>query len=143
MTIPSPELFDITLPLTDRVLVYPGDSPPCILRVSDHKKGDSLTASTFSMGCHVGTHVDAPAHFVEDGLLLNDLPMESFYGPAVVLSIMGKRVIKKEDVEENAIPAIPKRHHILLKTDNSDLLEKNNFSKECSSLTLFGKIVLF
>ena len=112
--------------------MYPGDAPPRIQRLSDLKRGDALTASSFAMGCHVGTHVDAPAHFLADGTLLEELPLESFYGPALVIGQDGKRSIEKTDVE--GLP-IPPRHHILLKTDNGSLLTKNSFSEDFCSLS--------
>jgi len=125
-------LFDITFPLSERTVVYPGDSPPSIRRVSDLRDGDRLTASTFSMGCHVGTHVDAPAHFLADGATLDEMPLESFYGPALVLFLPKTRLITKRDVEESEIPV---QHHILFKTDNVALLENNGFDRELCSLT--------
>ena len=32
------------------------------------------------IGSHTGTHVDAPAHFIENGDLIEDIPLERFYG---------------------------------------------------------------
>ncbi len=126
------QFFDITLPLSNHTLVYPGDSPPDIQRVSDLKHGDLLTASTFTMGCHVGTHVDAPGHFLPQGMMLDKLPLQSFYGPALVLGQEGKQVIEKTDVERMSI--LPK-HHIFLKTDNGVLLNSKVFSKEFCTLS--------
>ncbi len=128
----SRQLFDITLPLSEHTLVYPGDSPPLIRRVSDLEQGDSLTASTFSLGCHVGTHVDAPAHFLAYGTLLEDLALECFDGPALVIRQQGKQSIEKTDVEALSIPT---QHHILLKTDNGFLLHQKTFSKEYCTLS--------
>lgn len=36
---------------------------------------------------HVGTHVEAPAHFFEDGKTVLDLPLEAFMGRAVLLKV--------------------------------------------------------
>jgi kynurenine formamidase len=40
-----------------------------------------------SIGCHIGTHVDAPAHFVRGGLTVDQLPAKHFFGPAIVPGI--------------------------------------------------------
>ncbi|MEM0453174.1 MAG: cyclase family protein [Sulfolobales archaeon] len=38
-------------------------------------------------GEHVGTHVDAPVHFNPYGLFINEVPIESLYGVAVVIDV--------------------------------------------------------
>lgn len=106
-------------------MVYPGDSPPRIQRITDLQQGDSLTASTVTIGCHVGTHVDAPAHFLAHGKFVGELPLESFYGSALVINQQGKQSIEKTDLVRLSIP---KRHHIFFKTDNGSLLHEKTFS---------------
>lgn len=121
-----PKLRDITVVLSSQSLVYPGDSPPSITRTSDLTRGDPLTASHLSMSCHIGTHVDAPAHFIEDGCTLENLPIESLYGPAHVVDLQGKQIISTEDVSSLSLP---QRHHILLRTDNAALLRLDGYSE--------------
>ncbi len=41
----------------------------------------------FSMATHQGTHVDAMYHFLDDGRTIDQMPLEWFYGEAVVLRI--------------------------------------------------------
>lgn len=79
------------------------------------------------MGCHVGTHVDAPGHFLSQGMMVDELPLSCFYGQALVIGQEGKRIIDKADVEKKAIPP---RHHIFFKTDNGTLLNGQVFLKE-------------
>ena len=117
--------FDLTLPLSPKTLTYPGDPSPSIKRTMDLSNGDSLTASHISLNCHVGTHVDAPAHFIAQGATLEELPMECFYGPAVVINLEGKMVIEVSDLASHNLPC---SYHILLKTDNSKLLQSEKFS---------------
>ena len=132
----GPTLFDLSLKLSSDTLIYPGDRPPEITRVSDIGRGDSLTASQISMNCHVGTHVDSPAHFLADGKTLDGLSLESFYGPAVVVEIPGeKRAIELADLQSVTIPT---QHHILLKTRNSELLKVRKFTRDYSHLSEQG-----
>ena len=119
-------LYDLTLTLSSSTLTYPGDTSPSITRTMDLSKGDPLTASHLSLNCHVGTHVDAPAHFIAGGAFLKELPMECFYGPAVVLNLEGKEVIEVSDLIPHHLPPF---HHVLLKTDNSRLLSHPHFSE--------------
>jgi len=92
----------------------------------DLSRGDPLTASHLSLNCHVGTHVDAPAHFLAQGATLEELPLECFYGPAMVITLEGKKVIEVSDLVPHDLPL---SHHILLKTDNSPLLQRDRFSE--------------
>lgn len=98
-------LHDLTWPIEPGMLLYPGDSAPSVRRLATLGAGGAaFTASEVTLGCHVGTHVDAPAHFTKDGALVADLNSESFFGPAVVL-------------ERGAGGALPSRRHLLVKTD--------------------------
>jgi arylformamidase len=66
-------LYDLTLTISPTTLTYPEDPSPAISRTTDLSQGDSLTASHLSLNCHVGTHVDAPAHFIAHGATLEEL----------------------------------------------------------------------
>ena len=51
---------------------------------------------------HVGTHVEAPAHFFDDGKSITDLPLTHFFGRAILLSVKlepGQRAITPEYLE--------------------------------------------
>lgn len=118
-------IYDLTLPLGTKTVVYPGDSPPVIERISSLGSGDRLTSSHLSVGCHVGTHVDAPAHFLGEGSTIDRLPLQSFCGPAVVIDMRGKRIIREDDLRRCSIP---QNHHVFLKTDSASLLASAHFS---------------
>jgi arylformamidase len=122
--------YDISVPLSARTPVYPGDAVPEIRRVSDIEAGDPLTASHLSMGCHVGTHVDAPSHFLAGRASLEELPLSSFHGPALVLDLRRRRVIDEDD-----LPPLPDDHHLLLRTDNSELLLSESYTEARCHLT--------
>ncbi len=116
-------LYDLTLELSEETAVYPGDPKPEIRRIQEIEKGDALTVSHLSLHCHVGTHVDAPAHFIGSGETLDQLPLESFFGTAVVFDLTGLREIHSSDISE-LIQSVPSRFHLLLKTDNSLFWER-------------------
>jgi len=48
---------------------------------------DSVKMDISNLHTHVGTHVEAPAHFFEGGALITDRPLTEFLGPATLLSI--------------------------------------------------------
>jgi arylformamidase len=106
------------------MLLYPGDSAPTLQRVSSIAEGAMLTASKVELGCHVGTHADAPAHFLADGLTLDELGFQHFCGPAVVLDLPGRDRITQADL---AGLAIPRGRHVLIRTRNSEALHRRAF----------------
>jgi arylformamidase len=71
-------VYDITQPLFE-CEVYPGDAAPSYRRVkSVAVHGYCLTE--IAMCVHNGTHIDAPAHFIEGGAGVGRLPLDAFFG---------------------------------------------------------------
>ncbi len=124
-------IFDLTLTLSSATLRYPGDSLPTLRKESDIEVGDALTASHLSMNCHIGTHVDAPAHFLGDGETLDELRLERFHGSAVAYEFLDSDVISGKVIEGIDFP---ERQHLLFKTRNSDLLQLKTFSTSYSTM---------
>ena len=40
-----------------------------------------------SMSTHQGTHLDVPYHFLDDGKTIDQMPLDRFYGPAVLMDL--------------------------------------------------------
>src|SRR5438270_486388 len=114
-----PTLIDITLPIHSEMLLYPGDRPPSIRRLSSISHGESLTTSEITIGCHVGSHIDAPAHFLNGREMVDQLEARHFCGPSQVLDVRNCSRISKKVVASLQIQA---ERHILFKTDNSPKL---------------------
>ncbi len=70
-----------------RTPVYEGDAPMLFSFLKNMQKGDGLTLSKFDMGAHSGTHVDAPMHFIKDGISIDKVPLSALIGPATVIQI--------------------------------------------------------
>lgn len=124
--------LDITLSIDGRLVLYPGDPPPAVHRLSSIAEGAALTASSLELGCHVGTHVDAPLHFLRDGASLDELSLDHFHGPAHVVDMCGRDAITAADVASIRVPTAT---HILFKTKNSQLLKQRSFRKDYCYVT--------
>jgi kynurenine formamidase len=48
---------------------------------------DGANLQRYGAPTHIGTHVDAPLHFVPGGATIDQLPLERFAGPGVVLDL--------------------------------------------------------
>jgi kynurenine formamidase len=82
-------LVDLTHPF-DRETVYWPTGETFNLR-SDFagrtERGYYYTSNTFTAAEHGGTHTDAPIHFFEDRLTVDQLPLTNLIGPAVVVDL--------------------------------------------------------
>jgi arylformamidase len=109
--------YDITLTISPELPVWPGDSPFVIERVETIEGGANANVSVVTMGVHTGTHVDAPDHFLNDGVMVDQLPLEVLVGRAYVLFLPDVDVIDAAILEKSDIP--PRTRRILFKTRNS------------------------
>lgn len=124
--------IDLTLPLRRTMPLYPGDHAPRLRRVLSLEKGDALTASELTINCHVGTHADAPAHFLACGTTIDRLARRHFFGPAQVLDLTHVEHVTEADVSS---ADIPRHRHIILKTRNSGLLKRRSFTADYCRVT--------
>ena len=80
-------IYDITVPIRSAMPVYEGDPGVKIDPWSAFAKGDSSNVSILNFGAHTGTHVDAPAHFIEGARRIDALSLDMLIGPARVLRV--------------------------------------------------------
>ena len=80
-------IFDITVPIRAGMPVYEGDPAVKIEPWSAFAKDDSSNVSTLNFGAHTGTHVDAPAHFIEGARKIDALNLDVLIGPARVIRV--------------------------------------------------------
>lgn len=57
-------LIDLTRPMTERGLSYPGDRPGIVTARRDPADPSTPIAGLSHLDLHVGTHMDAPLHFI-------------------------------------------------------------------------------
>ena len=81
------KIYDITVPIHSTMPVYEGDPGVKIDAWSAFAKGDSSNVSMLNFGAHTGTHVDAPAHFIEGARKIDALRLETLIGLARVFRV--------------------------------------------------------
>jgi len=122
-------IYDISVPIINTMPVWPSD-PPVRLTPTSHlspDKSHTVRVTQIEMGSHTGTHIDAPWHMVEGGRRLNEIPLETLIGPAVVLEIPGVRSIARADLEKLSFKGCQR---VLFKTDNSQHWTDRKFFDE-------------
>ena len=111
-------LYDISLPLSPDLPIWPGDSPLSLIQTMSMDTGADANVSRLEAGVHSGTHVDAPHHFLNDGRTVETLPLDALVGPAYVLRIADDvSLITAEVLSRASIPEGTTR--LLLRTRNS------------------------
>lgn len=80
-------LRDISVSLSASTPEWPGDTPWSCSWSATTGDGSSVNLSSVTSSPHVGTHADAPLHVREGWPGSHALPLEAFYGPAVVIDV--------------------------------------------------------
>jgi len=112
-------VYDISVGIQSGMPVWPGDPPVELTRISAIANGDNANVSRLSCGVHVGTHLDAPLHFVEGGASVESLSLKVLIGRAYVVSLPKVNVIDAACLDAADIP--PRTKRVLFKTRNSAL----------------------
>lgn len=128
------KIYDVTLNVSGKMVTYPGDPAPRILRVKRIPKSTS-NVSLLILGSHTGTHVDAQLHIKNSGKGTDKLPLNSFFGHCRVLDLTN--VSEKVTAAVLKKRKIAKRSIVLFKTKNS-LLGYARFRKNFVYLTADG-----
>jgi arylformamidase len=84
-------VYDISVPIRSGMPIYEGDPGVEVKPWSSIAKGDSANVSFLHFGAHTGTHVDAPAHFIEGAGKLEALSLDVLIGPARVIRVPDDR----------------------------------------------------
>lgn len=79
--------LDLTWPFSADAPRLPHFDPPRITRVRAISAGDHGNLSTLETLTHIGTHIDAPVHFVDDAPAFQDIPVSRLTGTGVVWPI--------------------------------------------------------
>jgi len=85
------KLYDITQEMFSSH-VYPGDKAPVYRRISDMADGKICNITEIEQNAHNGTHIDAPRHFIRDGITIEQIPLEVLIGDATVHTFDHERI---------------------------------------------------
>ncbi len=108
-------IHDITLPIHPKMLHW-GRRPEVEI-VESLANGDASNVTRWRIGAHTGTHVDAPAHFVDGATPIDRVSLDSLVGPAVVVDMTHVEAdVTAADLEQAGIDG---EKRVLLKTRNS------------------------
>jgi arylformamidase len=117
------KIIDISVPLRDGMVTYPGDPLVTIERAQSIAKGDAVNLTRMELGLHSGTHVDAPIHFLEGAAGIETVQLDALVGPC--------EVVELPDLGPASLQRVPgSAERVLFKTPNSELWARDEFVED-------------
>src|SRR6267143_5687570 len=80
-------VIDLSYPISDKLVPWPGDEKFFEAKVNATIEKNGYFTRSFWMLEHYGTHLDAPAHFPPGTTTVDKIPVEKFFGAAVIIDV--------------------------------------------------------
>ena len=109
-------VIDVSLPLSPQTPLWPSDPPFTLEFVRSLAAGDSATNSRVCLGSHMGTHIDAPSHFIPGGATVDRIPPDALVGPCLVVDVGPVDLITADVLRRFDLAG---RQRLLFRTKNS------------------------
>ncbi len=129
------KIFDISLSLSPQTIHWVTGTPLELIERKRMSRGDTNNSSSIHTSVHAGTHVDAPFHFIADGVTIESLPLDLFIGPARVCDLEIGSHITAADISKLGIQG---EKRVLFKTRNSNLLHKGKYDPSFAAFSVDG-----
>lgn len=84
--------IDVTWPISNGMVHWPGQPPVRIERIRSISEGAGSNVSVLEMSVHTGTHIDAPIHFLPGGADITAVPLDALLGSVRVAQVDGKLI---------------------------------------------------
>jgi arylformamidase len=109
-------MLDVSMPIAPGMPAFPGDPAVVAKPTRQTARGDPYNLSTWTIGSHVGTHVDPPVHFVPGGTTTDQLDLATLNGPCIVVDVPASQ----STVGPSEVAQIPRGTlRVLFRTANS------------------------
>jgi arylformamidase len=99
MEMKEPKIIDLSYTLQSDMLVYPGNERP-VFQWLGRANSEGYNLTRFTMIAHTGTHVDAPKHFLDNVICIDEIPLEKLFGRACIFKynkkLSGQEITYKE-----------------------------------------------
>ncbi len=124
--------YDVTLTISETLITWPTDPTISIQKTRLISQGDSCNVSELKLGSHSGTHIDAPYHFEQNGIKVDQITLDYLIGKVTVFSIKNKEKIDLDDIKPLKLKDIKR---IIFKTINSTYWKLSEFKRDFVYIT--------
>lgn len=97
--------IDLSMPLSEQTVVFPGDARP-IFEPAGTFSISGYEDQLIHINNHLGTHIDAPGHMIENGKMLFDYDISRFVSDGICIDargqdMLGVSLIKNAEITPN------------------------------------------
>src|SRR5689334_103671 len=99
-----PEVLDLTHDIHEGMLTFSAYWHPTVsIKQLGRIPSEGRETREARLGTHTGTHVDAPLHFVPNGMSIDQIPLSRLIGPVTIIDCrdLGENGIVRPDRIEN------------------------------------------
>lgn len=104
------------MPLKPGMVTWPGDPAVAIDLLASIDQGSICNVTRLAMSAHTGTHMDAPRHFIQHGITMEQMPLDATIGPCRVIAIADPVAIGRAELEPHDLQP---GERVLFQTRNS------------------------
>jgi arylformamidase len=126
------KIIDLSLPIEEGMMTFPTHWHPVVEVTILGRHGiEGRETRKVVLGTHIGTHADAPRHFIPSGGTIDEVPLDVLVGPATVADFTECQPLQEIDVvdlKKRLGDKIPKR--LILRTGWSDYFGNMKFYNE-------------
>jgi arylformamidase len=123
-------IYDITPPVSERLAVWPGDTPPRREVLCDLDRGDNITLSTLHATVHLGAHADAPSHYGRGAPAIDARSLHYYLGPCQVVRVPTP---PRTRLTPDRLPLPPRAPRVLLATGS--FADPHSFTTDFAALS--------
>ncbi len=131
--------IDLSLTISESIPSFPGSPTPQFIDWSNIEH-DGYNLELLFLSSHTGTHLDAPYHFVKNGLKIHQISLDRLFGKAILIKLKKSKntPITKSDITsfEKKNGNISNHSSIFFFTDWQKNLKKNNYFTENPGLDI-------
>lgn len=125
--------IDLTLTISKSIPSFPGSPKPQFILWSDIKD-DGYNLELLFLSSHTGTHIDAPYHFIKNGIKIHQIPLDRLIGKAILIKLKKPKnsQITKQDIVifEKNNGTIPNHSSVFFFTQWQKNIQKANYFTE-------------
>ena len=101
------QIIDLTYKIEEGMLTFAAPwHPPVSIKQMGRLNIEGRESRKISFGTHTGTHIDAPLHFIQDGITIDQIPLEKLIGDVTIIdfsNLLKNQAITKEMLEEKPL----------------------------------------
>ena len=98
--------IDLSLTISKSIPNFPGSPTPQFIDWSNIES-DGYNLELLFLNPHTGTHLDAPFHFVKNGLKIHQIPLNRLLGKAVLIKL---KKLKNTSITKSDITSFEKKN---------------------------------